>query len=239
LEAWLHQALIIGENLGTVPEGFDAQLEAHGVLGMNVLWFMRAADGAKAAEPADGVNGVNGANGADSAEGPHLTAEGPAASSPAAFLAPADWPANAVAMTTTHDLPTLEGWWHAQDILWRSRLSLLGPDQKEAALRAARLEERATLWRSVQSSSPAASTLPLPRRAPSAALLGFVAATPCPLMLVALEDLAGQLDQPNLPGTVARHPNWRQRTPLSVAECLNAPASQARLQPVRAVRGRT
>jgi 4-alpha-glucanotransferase len=247
LEAWLHHALIIGENLGTVPEGFDAQLEAHGVLGMNVLWFMRAADGAKAkgakadeakADGAKAAEPAKAADGADSAVQPPPTAEEPAASSPATFLAPGDWPAHAVAMTTTHDLPTLEGWWHAQDILWRSRLSLLGPDQKEAALRAARLEDRATLWRSVQSSSPAASTLPLPRRAPSAALLGFVAATPCPLMLVALEDLAGQLDQPNLPGTVARHPNWRQRTPLSVAECLNAPASQARLQPVRALRGR-
>ncbi|MCF6600128.1 4-alpha-glucanotransferase, partial [Escherichia coli] len=131
------------------------------------------------------------------------TADAPAQTPIPAFLAPADWPANAVAMTTTHDLPTLEGWWHAQDILWRSRLSLLGPDQEEAALRASRLEDRATLWRTVQSSSPAASTLPLPRQAPSAELLGFVAATPCPLMLVALEDLAGQLDQPNLPGTVA------------------------------------
>src|SRR5690606_2471867 len=30
LEARLHRALIVGENLGTVPEGFDAQLEAHG-----------------------------------------------------------------------------------------------------------------------------------------------------------------------------------------------------------------
>jgi 4-alpha-glucanotransferase len=141
-------------------------------------------------------------------------------------------------MTTTHDLPTLEGWWHAQDILWRSRLRLLAPDQDEAALRAGRLDERASLWRAVQSCSPAASTLPLPRRTPSAELLGFVAATPCPLMLVTLEDLTGQLDQPNLPGTTTHHPNWRQRVPLSVADCLSAPTSQARLRPVRALRGR-
>jgi 4-alpha-glucanotransferase len=58
-------------------------------------------------------------------------------------------------------------------------------------------------------------------------------------MLVALEDLTGQLDQPNLPGTIADHPNWRQRVPLSVADCLNAPASLARLQSVRALRGRS
>lgn len=80
--------------------------------------------------------------------------------------------------------------------------------------------------------------MPLPRRTPSAELLGFVAATPCPLMLVTLEDLTGQLDQPNLPGTTTHHPNWRQRVPLSVADCLSAPTSQARLRPVRALRGR-
>ncbi|MGV2899615.1 4-alpha-glucanotransferase [Achromobacter sp. AGC78] len=219
LEAWLHRALIVGENLGTVPEGFDEQLEAHGVLGMDVLWFMRDAGAAPEA-------------GADSATPPAPSA------APPDFLPPSQWPANAVAMTTTHDLPTLEGWWHAQDILWRSRLRLLAPDQDEAALRAGRLDERASLWRAVQSCSPAASTLPLPRRTPSAELLGFVAATPCPLMLVTLEDLTGQLDQPNLPGTTTHHPNWRQRVPLSVADCLSAPTSQARLRPVRALRGR-
>lgn len=228
LEAWLHRALIIGENLGTVPEGFDAQLESHGLLGMNVLWFMRAADGEPAA-PATPPS-------AETADATPAVPDAPPP--PAAFLPPADWPAHAVAMTTTHDLPTLEGWWHAQDILWRARLRLLGPDQQESALRAGRLEDRAALWRTVQSSSPAV-TQALPREAPSAALLAFVAATPCPLMLVALEDVAGQLDQPNLPGTVAHHPNWRQRTPLSVADCLNAPGSQARLQAVRAVRGRS
>jgi 4-alpha-glucanotransferase len=220
LEAWLHGALVIGENLGTVPEGFDAQLEDHGLLGMNVLWFMRAADSPPQAQ--------------DSA-GDAL----PEPATPAAFLAPNDWPAHAVAMTTTHDLPTLEGWWHAQDILWRSRLQLLGPDQDESAMRAARLEDRAALWRTVQAYSSTAARQSTPREPPGAELLGFVASTPCPLMLVALEDLTGQLDQPNLPGTIADHPNWRQRVPLSVADCLNAPASLARLQPVRALRGRS
>ena len=222
LEAWLHRALIVGENLGTVPEGFDETLQEHGVLGMDVLWFMRAEtarDDAKSAS-ADDVPAT------------------PDASAQAGFLPPSEWPRHAVAMTTTHDLPTLEGWWHAQDILWRSRLSLLGPGQEEAALRASRLEERATLWRAVQASSPTASTRPLPRQTPGAELLAYVAATPCPLMLVTLEDLTGQLDQPNLPGTIDEHPNWRQRVPLSVADCLNAPASQARLRPVRALRGR-
>ena len=220
LEAWLRRALVIGENLGTVPDGFDARLQEQGLLGMNVLWFMRAPEPAPEPDPEPAL--------APSARPVE----------PAGFLAPADWPPHAVAMTTTHDLPTLEGWWHGQDILWRSRLGLLGPEQDEATLRAGRLADRAALWRAVQTSSPTASALPPSREPPSAELLGFVAATPCPLMLVTLEDLTGQLDQPNLPGTVADHPNWRQRAPLSVADCLNAPATTTRLQSVRAIRGR-
>lgn len=273
LEAWLHGALIIGENLGTVPEGFDAQLESHGLLGMNVLWFMRAAESEQepaGAEPgSDSDSGLASASSQDQGQSqnqnqsqgnrppPASTVSPPAAdaaissksgapatppsakAAPAAFVPPADWPVHAVAMTTTHDLPTLEGWWHGQDILWRSRLHLFGPDQQEADLRNERLADRAALWQAVQASSAAASMRGLPRQTPSAVLLGYVASAPCPLMLVALEDVVGQLDQPNLPGTVSNHPNWRQRTPLSVADCLHVPSSLARLQPVRAQRGRS
>jgi 4-alpha-glucanotransferase len=31
-----------------------------------------------------------------------------------------------------------------------------------------------------------------------------------------LEDLLGVIDQPNIPGTVNEHPNWRQRLPLAI-----------------------
>src|SRR5690606_38453183 len=41
LEAWGRRAIAIGESLGTVPEGFDERLADHGLLGMDVLWFMR------------------------------------------------------------------------------------------------------------------------------------------------------------------------------------------------------
>ncbi|WP_454674084.1 4-alpha-glucanotransferase [Achromobacter pestifer] len=210
LEAWLHRALIVGENLGTVPEGFDPQLFEHGLLGMDVLWFMRKAVGAAATET----------------------------NTTAAFVAPSDWPPQAVAMTTTHDLPTLTGWWHAQDIAWRSRLSLLGADEDESLLRRARNADRSALWQAVQAQSRAMSHRIMPRQAPIPELLGFVAAAPCPLMLVPLEDVTGQLDQPNLPGTMHSHPNWRQRLSLPATQCVDAPDSMARLQPVRSQRGK-
>jgi 4-alpha-glucanotransferase len=30
------------------------------------------------------------------------------------------------------------------------------------------------------------------------------------------------IDQPNIPGTVNEHPNWRQRLPLSIGEIASA-----------------
>ena len=43
------------------------------------------------------------------------------------------------------------------------------------------------------------------------AAVAFVARTDTPLCLLPLEDVLGQEEQPNLPGTVDEHPNWRRR----------------------------
>jgi 4-alpha-glucanotransferase len=37
-------------------------------------------------------------------------------------------------------------------------------------------------------------------------------------MAMSLEDLLGVIDQPNIPGTVDEHPNWRQRLPAAVED---------------------
>jgi 4-alpha-glucanotransferase len=202
LEASRHHACAIGENLGTVPEGFDDRLKDNGVLGMNVLWFMRQAPDAK-----------------------------PGAEAPAGFTAPAEWPANAAAMTTTHDLPTLRGWWEERDIDWRVKLDLLGADDDEQSLRAGRAQDRELLSRALD---PNAQTPP--EQAPIPELLRFVSSSPCPLLLVPMEDIAGVLDQPNLPGTIDTHPNWCQRLPLSIRATFADPAAQARLDAARAGR---
>ena len=46
----------------------------------------------------------------------------------------------------------------------------------------------------------------------------FIAGTPSRLMAISLEDLLGVVDQPNIPGTIDEHPNWRQRMPVGVEE---------------------
>jgi 4-alpha-glucanotransferase len=48
------------------------------------------------------------------------------------------------------------------------------------------------------------------------AVAGFLARTRSRLLAISLEDLLGVVDQPNIPGTVDEHPNWRQRLPLTI-----------------------
>ena len=50
------------------------------------------------------------------------------------------------------------------------------------------------------------------------AVVGFLARTKSRLLAISLEDLLGVIDQPNIPGTVNEHPNWRQRLPLAIDE---------------------
>ena len=190
LESWRHRALVIGEDLGTVPTGFRERLAQTGIDGMRVLWF----------EQEDGH-----------------------------FRQPDDWDRSAVAMTTTHDLPTVAGWWRGADIETRAALGILGEPTERA--RRTRRKERAALWRAFRAAGVASGRQPAaqaPERAIDGAL-GFIARTPAPLALVPLEDALAVPDQPNMPGTIDEHPNWRRRTPLPVDVLLEEPDVTQRL----------
>ncbi|KLI99440.1 4-alpha-glucanotransferase [Luteimonas sp. FCS-9] len=122
-----------------------------------------------------------------------------------AFLPPARWRREAVATTTTHDLPTLAGWARGRDLDWRVRLGSLTPAD-ERAQRQARAADVAAL--------DAACAQALGTTGP-AAWSALVAASPAPLALLPAEDALGLDEQPNLPGTVDTHPNWRRRLPAA------------------------
>ncbi|MEZ0600592.1 4-alpha-glucanotransferase [Paraburkholderia sp. IW21] len=187
LESWRHRAIVIGEDLGTVPPGFRERLDEHGIAGIRVLWF-ESAEGGKCFKP------------------PHA------------------WDRNAVGTTTTHDLPTVAGWWRGSDITWRNKIGQTmaradGRDPEEAAQQE-RAEDRALLWRAFQQAGVAAPEVeaPPPDNAPVDEALAFVAATPGPLVTFPLEDLLAHVEQPNLPGSIDEHPNWRRRVTLPVDE---------------------
>lgn len=202
LESWRHRAVIIGEDMGTVPAGFRERMAAAGVLGMRVLWFERDWG---------------------------------------LFVSPDRWPAEAVALTTTHDLPTVAGWWQGRDIDWRAQLALYGEGQTEAADRAGRVEDRQRLWAAFEYAGVASGTMPAPEQ-PEAVLnaaAAFIAATPSPLALITAEDVFGAVETPNVPGTIDEHPNWRRRLPVETAQALDKPDIASRLAALAAARPRS
>ena len=169
LESHRHRAIVIGEDLGTVPPEFRRRCRKAGIAGMDVLWFQR--DGAK-------------------------------------FLPPQKWRDDAVAMTTTHDLPTVAGWW-----------------QKSPA------SDRAALWKAFTTAEVAHGNAPQPDSPAPAidAAVAFVAEAPTPLALLPLEDIVGTTQQPNVPGSLDEHPNWRHRFDLPAEELLAQPDAARRL----------
>jgi 4-alpha-glucanotransferase len=193
LESHRHQAIVIGEDLGTLPEGFHGRMEQAGILGMKVLWFEQEQDGR--------------------------------------FRAPRHWPRNATAMTTTHDLPTVVGWWQGRDITWRAELDRF-PDIATAKREEARRErDRAALWTAFLESGAATGDQPGPEQAEAVvdAALAHVGGAGCALAILPLEDALALPEQPNLPGTIDEHPNWRRRLNGDATTLLDAPAVARRL----------
>jgi 4-alpha-glucanotransferase len=70
------------------------------------------------------------------------------------------------------------------------------------------------------------------------ALHRFLAASTAALALVQMEDLAGALEQPNLPGTVDEHPNWRRRLAAPVEDVFASPLAHDILAAMREQRPR-
>lgn len=182
LEAYRAEALIIGEDLGTVPPGFQTQLAKQGVLGTRVLYFEKSGE---------------------------------------QFIPPDQWSKEAVATSTTHDLPSFRGWCSGKDIDWRERLGQWSPAYSDNARRQ-RAAERLNLQTSMVSME-SAHTDELDN------MVDFLAVTPSPLVLLPMEDAVGCDEQPNLPGPGDEHPNWRRRWSQPAHEMLQMPEVSARL----------
>ncbi|MDB5683335.1 MAG: malQ [Sphingomonas bacterium] len=129
------------------------------------------------------------------------------------FTPPAKWSRDAAALTTTHDLPTVAGWWTGRDIEWTFDLGRKSNFETADAAKADRAQDRQRLWDACLAAG-AASGAPPAADAPQAAvdaMLELIAQTPCQLAIAPIEDLLGLDEQPNVPGTIDEHPNWRRR----------------------------
>ena len=203
LESWRARAIIIGENLGTVPAGFNDRLRRHGLLGISVLWFER----------------THGEGGRE------------------IFKPPREWSPASIATTTTHDLPSVAGWWSGRDIEWREQLNLLEPGPAVAEAFRQREVDRQILWQALLEAGAASGECPAPDSvAPIEAALRFVGCTPAPLAIIPIEDLLASREQPNVPGTIAGHPNWQRRHPGDIHAALATRDVAQRLAALNAAR---
>ena len=112
---------------------------------------------------------------------------------------------NALITFNTHDLSTYAGWRSFGDLKRKRGLGIDPGETDDARWRALGMLDEILKGHSID-------------RHDFASVIGFLARTPSRLLAVALEDLLGVVEQPNIPGTIDEHPNWRQRLPVALGE---------------------
>lgn len=147
------------------------------------------------------------------------------------FLSPIKWSDNGIAMTSTHDLPTVAGWWMGADL------------PNDTTCREKRHSDRAALWAMFQSTSDNIISEMPPITSDGAqtvvdAAIKSVGQASGPLALLPMEDLLGVEDQPNVPGNQTSHPNWRDRYPVQVDQIIQYKNVSNRIETLKIARGK-
>jgi 4-alpha-glucanotransferase len=135
------------------------------------------------------------------------------------FYPAPEYPRNALASVSTHDLPTATGFLTGEQVKVQARLGLLAGSEQDA--QAAAGKDRAQLKKVLQAAGL------ITKESTDAeivvAMHEFLARTPSRFVTASLYDVLGELDQPNLPGTVDEYPNWRMRLGLSLEQIAGDP----------------
>lgn len=195
LESQRNQCLIIGEDLGTVPEEIIAALPQWGILSYRLLILEKELGGN--------------------------------------FIAPENYPAQALTAVTTHDLPTLPGYWTGRDIMQRTELQLFSSNEARQAQVVERAQDRAYLLLRLEQvgllpDGITINPISLPVASPEfiQAVYSYLARGPAKILTVQIDDILEVLDQINIPSTTTQHPNWRRKLPI----CLETYAADRRIQ---------
>ena len=176
------RALIIGEDLGVVPEGFRAQMARADVLGYRIFYFERDETG---------------------------------------FVPPEHWPRSVLACVGSHDTSTLAGWWRGKDVDVRLEIGLYDEEAARRERERRSLERREAIdllhARGHRRAGQAFD------ETVAAGIHHLVASAPSRLMAAQMEDLLGLVEQPNIPGTMDEHPNWRRKLPVPLEKLDRSP----------------
>ncbi len=206
LESQRNGCLVVGEDLGTVPDAVREAMHEMGMLSYRLFYFEREADGA--------------------------------------FLAPARYPEAAMVAASIHDLPTLAGFWRGVDLDLRAGLGLFPSEEERSRQDAARAEDRSRLLLALEREGllpEGLGTQPasVPEMTPALirALHRSLARTPARVVLVQAEDMLGELEQANLPGTTDAHPNWQRKLSLDLEDWPTDPRVLALAEVMNKTRG--
>ena len=187
LESVRNNAVIVGEDLGTVEPEVREALSRFGILSYRLLYFERI-DGA--------------------------------------FKLPDQYPPQALAASTTHDLATITGFWTGADIEARLRAGTIDRAAFDAQ-QADRVRDKQRLLDALfavdllpPDYGREADRIPELTGELHYAIIGFLAKTPCVLWLVNQEDMTKEPDQQNLPGTTAEYPNWSRKMRWSIEDLI-------------------
>jgi 4-alpha-glucanotransferase len=171
LESAAHRCVVIGEDLGTVPEGFRRQMADWGIWSYLVMMFERDDDGA--------FRGID------------------------------HYAANALITFNTHDLSTYAGWRSFSDLKLKRSLGIDPGESDDARWHALTMLDNVLRHHAID-------------RHDLYSVARFLSQTRSRLLVISLEDLLGLIEQPNIPGTVDEHPNWRRRLPVSIEHIASA-----------------
>lgn len=178
LESHREECMIVGEDLGTVPDAVREAMDRHTIQRLFVLQYE--------IQP--------------KVDRPIRTP-----------------PKDVVASLNTHDMPPFAAFWDEHDIADRIELGLLD-DETARDERETRTEMRDALATYLV----ARGELDAGRSEDAAAViegaLALLGASDVRVLLITLEDLWGEHEPQNVPGTSTERPNWRRKTLLSVEE---------------------
>jgi 4-alpha-glucanotransferase len=186
IESERHRCMVIGEDLGAVPDGLRDTLHSLGFLSYRVLVYER-----------------------------HWKGDG-------RFCLPHEYPSQALATVATHDMPTMTEFWHGEDIARRERLGLYATAQQREEDASRRHGERdGMLWLMGQIGLSPAD--PMDSAQVIEALHTAIARSQAMLASVQLDDLTGETEPVNIPGTHREYPNWRRKLSLPIEEIFRNP----------------
>ncbi len=171
LESQRQNCIIVGEDLGTVPDEVRKSMNRKKIFSYKVFYFEKKDDGT--------------------------------------FKSPRKYPPRSMSASSTHDLPTLAGYWKERDIEIRRRLNLI-PESSVKKLKIDRKRDKeqiiSLLKREGLLDNPQSDI-----RHVIEGILKFIARTESILTAVQIEDLLMSEEQPNLPGVVKEYPSWKTR----------------------------